>query len=306
MKSKNKHLLVIAGPTAVGKTDACLKIAKKFQTEIISSDSRQFYREPLIGTAKPSSEDLAAVPHHFINTLSIHDEYDVKKFEKDTLKLLSELFKKHNLVLMTGGSGLYIDAVCYGFDDIPDIDPAIRKELNSNFEKMGIGFLREELEKYDPDYFDIVDTDNPQRLIRALEVYRGTGKPFSSFRKKKVNIRDFNIIKIGLEREREELYQRIDQRMDLMISQGLFEEAERFFPFRDLNALQTVGYTEIFGYLKGDYDKEEAIRLLKRNSRRYAKRQMTWFKKYPDIQWFHPSDIQGILQFVENQLKESE
>jgi tRNA dimethylallyltransferase len=298
--------LVIAGPTAVGKTDTCLKIAKKFHTEIISSDSRQFYKEPRIGTAKPSSEDLAAVPHHFINTLSIYDDYDVKKFEKDALKLLSDLFQKHKLVLMTGGSGLYIDAVCYGFDDIPDIDPSIRMELNSNFEKLGIEFLREELEKYDPEYYRIVDTNNPQRLIRALEVYRGTGKPFSSFRKKKVNLRDFNIIKIGLEREREELYQRIDQRMDLMISQGLFEEAEGFFQHRDLNALQTVGYTEIFGYLNGDYDKEEAIRLLKRNSRRYAKRQMTWFKKYPDIKWFHPSDIQGIIRFVENQLRESE
>lgn len=297
--------MVIAGPTAVGKTDTCLKIAKIFQTEIISSDSRQFYREPLIGTAKPSEAELATVPHHFINTLSIHDEYDVKKFEKDTLNLLHDLFQKHDLVLMTGGSGLYIDAVCYGFDDIPDIDPSIRMTLNSDYEKMGIGFLQKELEKYDPDYFRMVDTNNPQRLIRALEVYRGTGKPFSSFRKKKVNVRDFNIIKIGLEREREELYQRIDQRMDLMISQGLFEEAESFLPYRDLNALQTVGYTEIFGYLQGDYDKEEAVRLLKRNSRRYAKRQLTWFKRYPDIKWFHPSDIQGILRFVESQLQES-
>lgn len=302
MKSKNKHLLVIAGPTAVGKTETCLNIAKKFQTEIISSDSRQFYRETLIGTAKPSTEQLAVVPHHFINTLSIHDDYDVKRFEKDTLGLLKALFQKHKLVVMTGGSGLYIDAVCYGFDDIPDIDPSIRKELIVNFEKEGIGFLQKELEKSDPEYFGIVDTFNPQRLIRALEVFMGTGKPFSSFRKKKFNIRDFNIIKIGLEREREELYQRIDQRMDLMIGQGLFEEAEGLFPHRDLNALQTVGYTEIFGYLKGDYDKEEAIRLLKRNSRRYAKRQLTWFKRYPDIKWFHPSDIQEIFRFVENQL----
>lgn len=298
--------MVIAGPTAVGKTETCLNIAKKFHTEIISSDSRQFYRETLIGTAKPSAEEMAAVPHHFINTLSIYDEYDVKRFEKDTLELLEVLFQKHKVVLMTGGSGLYIDAVCYGFDDIPDIDPTIRKELNADFEKEGIGFLQKELEQSDADYFGTVDIHNPQRLIRALEVYRGTGKPFSSFRKKKVNIRDFNIIKIGLERERDELFQRIDQRMDLMIGQGLFEEAERLFPYRELNALQTVGYTEIFGYLKGEYDKEEAIRLLKRNSRRYAKRQMTWFKRYPDMTWFHPSDIQEIFLFVKKQLQESE
>lgn len=302
MDSKNKHLLVIAGPTAVGKTETCLNLAKFFQAEIVSSDSRQFYREMNLGTAKPNQEELSIVPHHFINSLSIHDAYDVRKFEKDTLLLLLNLFKKHELVLMTGGSGLYIDAVCHGFDDIPDIDPLIRQKLIKNFEENGISYLQAELQQSDPDYYEIVDKNNPQRLMRGLEVCLGTGKPYSSFRKNKKNIRDFHIIKIGLERNREELYRRIDQRMDVMIEKGLFEEAEKLFPMRQLNALQTVGYSEIFGYLEGNYDKEEAIRLLKRNSRRYAKRQLTWFKRIPDMVWFHPDNFDELLAYIRNKI----
>jgi len=301
LNSKNKHLLVIAGPTAVGKTKTCLNLAKFFQTEIISSDSRQFYREMDLGTAKPNQEELSSVPHHFINSLSIHEDYDVGKFEKDTLQLLQELFQKHDLILMTGGSGLYIDAVCHGFDDIPDIDPSIRPKLIRDFEVKGIGFLQEELQKADPDYYEVVDRNNPQRLMRGLEVCFGTGKPYSSFRKKKKNIRDFHIIKIGLERDREELYRRIDERMDQMIESGLFEEAEKLFPLRHLNALQTVGYSEIFGYLEEKYDKDEAIRLLKRNSRRYAKRQLTWFKRIPDMTWFHPDQFDDLLTYIKNE-----
>jgi len=302
LDSKNKHLLVIAGPTAVGKTETCLNLAKFFQTEIISSDSRQFYREMDLGTAKPNQEELAFVPHHFINSLSIHEDYDVRKFEKDTLELLRVLFQKNDPVLMTGGSGLYIDAVCHGFDDIPDIDPLIRQKLISDFEEKGISYLQTELRKLDPDYYEIVDKNNPQRLMRGLEVCYGTGKPYSSFRKNKKNIRDFLIIKIGLEREREELYRRIDQRMDVMIERGLFEEAEKLFPLRHLNALQTVGYSEIFGYLEGNYNREEAIRLLKRNSRRYAKRQLTWFKRIPEMAWFHPDDFDGLLAYIKNEI----
>lgn len=302
MNSKNKHLLVIAGPTAVGKTETCLNLAKIFQTEIISSDSRQFYREMDLGTAKPNQEELSFVPHHFINSLSIHEDYDVRKFEKDTLQLLRDLFQNHDLVLMTGGSGLYIDAVCHGFDDIPDIDPLIRQKLIMDFEGNGISYLQTELQKLDPDYYETVDKNNPQRMMRGLEVCIGTGKPYSSFRKNKKNIRDFHIIKIGLERDREELYRRIDQRMDEMIERGLFEEAEKLFPFRHLNALQTVGYSEIFGYLEGNYEKEEAIRLLKRNSRRYAKRQLTWFKRIPDMVWFHPDDFDGLLAYIKNKV----
>lgn len=298
--------MVIAGPTAVGKTEICLQLAEKFHTEIISSDSRQFYRETNVGTAKPSVAELEQVRHHFINSLSIFDAYDVKKFESDAIKLLGQLFVKHDIVIMTGGSGLYLDAICFGFDEIPDVNPAIRKELILDFENLGIQNLQSRLQKLDPDYFEKVDIHNPQRLMRALEVCIGTGKTYSSFRKMKKNTRPFNIILIGLEREREELYQRIEERMDRMIDQGIFEEAEKLFPYRKLNALQTVGYSEIFGFLEGNYDREEALRLLKRNSRRYAKRQMTWFKKYDNMAWFHPSDLEGITTFIENKIEQGQ
>jgi tRNA dimethylallyltransferase len=305
LDSKNKHLLVIAGPTAVGKTEICLKLAKIFQTEIISSDSRQFYRETEIGTAKPTVSEMAEVKHHFVNSLSIFDMYDVRKFEIETIELLEKLFAKHDLVILTGGSGLYIDAICFGFDEIPNVDPSIREQLILDFKEKGIQNLQSRLQELDPVYFGKVDIHNPQRLMRALEVCIGTGKPYSSFRKKKKNIRPFNCILVGLERDREDLYERIDRRMDLMIAEGIFEEAEKLFAHRHLNALQTVGYSEIFGFLEGKYDREEAIRLLKRNSRRYAKRQMTWFKKYAEMTWFHPSDLQGILALIEN-FKEKE
>jgi tRNA dimethylallyltransferase len=294
--------LVISGPTAVGKTEICLRLAKEFGTEIISSDSRQFYIETEIGTAKPNSNELDQVRHHFINSLSIFDPYDVRKFENEAIHLLGQLFEKHDVVIMTGGSGLYIDAVCFGFDEIPEIDPAIRKALILDFEKEGIQILQNRLQELDPLYFEQVDIQNPQRLMRALEVCIGTGKTYSSFRKKKQNTRPFNLILVGLERDREELYHRIDNRMDNMIAEGIFQEAENLFPYRDLNALQTVGYSEIFGFLEGNYKKEEAIRLLKRNSRRYAKRQMTWFKKYPEMTWFHPDDFKELMGFIKKKL----
>jgi tRNA dimethylallyltransferase len=297
--------LVIAGPTAVGKTEICLNLAKIFKTEIISSDSRQFYMETEVGTAKPSSNELEEVKHHFVNSLSIFDTYDVRKFEFETIELLEKLFAKHDVVIMTGGSGLYIDAICYGFDEIPKVDSSIREQLISDYKEKGIQNLQSRLKNLDPVYFEEVDIHNPQRLMRALEVCIGTGKPYSTFRKKKKNIRPFNNILIGLERNREELYDRIEKRMDIMVANGIFEEAENLFPYRHLNALQTVGYSEIFGFLEGRYDKVEAVRLLKRNSRRYAKRQMTWFKKNSEMTWFHPSDLQGILALVEN-IKESE
>lgn len=300
--TEKKYLIVIAGPTAVGKTDLCLNLTKKFNTEIISSDSRQFFKETILGTAKPSESQMIEVPHHFINTLSIHENYDVKEFEKDALDLMQTLFQKHQVLIMTGGSGLYIDAVCNGFDDIPDIVPEIRESIIKEYESEGLEFLKEELKKLDPDYFKIVDQNNPQRLMRAIEVCRGTGKTFSSFRNKKKVKRPFEIIKIGLERDRTELYQRIDLRMDLMIQEGLFEEVESLFSFRHLNALQTVGYSEIFRFLEGKYDRNEAIRLLKRNSRRYAKRQMTWFKRDQEMNWFHPDQIEEIKAFIENQI----
>lgn len=298
----NKYLIVIAGPTAVGKTDLCINLAKKFNTEIISSDSRQFFKETILGTAKPSDLQLSEVPHHFINSLSIHDNYDVKSFEEDALNLMQEIFQKHDIIIMTGGSGLYIDAICNGFDDMPQVGSEIRQKIIKEYELKGLVFLQEEVKLLDPEYFALVDQNNPQRLMRALEVCRGTGKPFSSFRNKKKVDRPFKIIKIGLEREREELYRRIDLRMDLMIQEGLFEEAVSLFPHKHLNALQTVGYSEIFGFLEGNYDKEEAIRLLKRNSRRYAKRQLTWFKRDSEMTWFHPDQLEDVLEFISTQM----
>lgn len=299
---ENKYLIVIAGPTAVGKTDLCINLAKNFNSEIISSDSRQFFKETILGTAKPSDLQLSEVPHHFINTLSIHDNYDVKLFEKDVLSLIDTIFQKHNVIIITGGSGLYIDAVCNGFDDMPLIDSDVRQKIIAEYEVKGLVFLQEEVKRFDPEYFAVVDQNNPQRLMRALEVCRATGKPFSSFRNKKKVDRPFEIIKIGLERERAELYRRIDSRMDLMIQEGLFDEAESLFPYKDLNALQTVGYSEIFGFLEGKYDREEAIRLLKRNSRRYAKRQLTWFKRDPEMNWFHPDQLDDVISYISNQI----
>jgi tRNA dimethylallyltransferase len=254
------------------------------------------------GTAKPSREELDSVPHHFINTLSIEEDYDVRKFEKDALALLDKLFKTQEVVIMTGGSGLFADAVVNGLDEMPEIDPQIREKIIEEFEEKGLNFLQNEVAQLDPVYFDQVDRQNPQRLMRALEVCRGTGKSFSSFRIKEKKLRNFTPIKIGLERDRAELYQRIDQRMDHMIVAGLFDEADALFGKRHLNALQTVGYSEIFGFLEGKYDKEEAIRLLKRNSRRYAKRQLTWFKRDEYVTWFHPSQEREILKFLKHQI----
>ncbi len=300
--SDKKFLLLIIGPTAVGKTDLCLKLAKKFKTEIVSCDSRQFYREMNLGTAKPSSEELKAVTHHLINSLSIDEVYDVRKFEKDALQVLDGIFQKSDVAIMTGGSGLFADAITKGLDEIPDVDPAIRQQIIKEFEKNGLEWLQSEIETADPEYFNQVDRQNPQRLMRALEVWRETGLKFSSFRIKKTTSRPFQIIKIGLDRPRQELYDRIDSRMDQMIEAGLFDEADALFGKRHLNALQTVGYSEIFGFIEGKYDREEAIRLLKRNSRRYAKRQMTWFRRDETIRWFHPNEVDEILAWIETQI----
>ncbi|PZV87431.1 tRNA dimethylallyltransferase [Algoriphagus aquaeductus] len=297
-----KFLILVVGPTAVGKTDLCLKLAKKFKTEIISCDSRQFYKELNLGTAKPSPEELAQVPHHLIDSLSIEEEYDVRKFEQDALRILAKLFRTRNVVIMTGGSGLFADAVVKGLDEIPDVNPEVREEIIREFESRGLEWLQAEVEKSDPEFYSQADRFNPQRLMRALEVYRGTGLKFSSFRVRKKVERSFKTIKVGLNRDREELYRRIDLRMDEMIGRGLFDEADALFGKRSLNALQTVGYTEIFGYREGKYDREEAIRLLKRNSRRYAKRQLTWFRRDPEIQWFHPDQENEIFAWISSQM----
>lgn len=297
-----KYLILVVGPTAVGKTNLCLNLAKKFNTEIVSCDSRQFYREMNLGTAKPSPEELQQIPHHLINSLSIEDEYDVRKFETDALEILQKIFQKNSIAIMTGGSGLYADAITKGLDEIPDVDQEIRKTIISEFEEKGLEWLQTQIQEVDPEYYDQVDRQNPQRLMRALEVFRGTGLKFSSFRVKKKAVRPFQILKIGLERDREELYRRIDLRMDQMIEAGLFDEADALFGRRHLNALQTVGYSEVFGYLEGKYDKQEAIRLLKRNSRRYAKRQLTWFRRDSEIHWFHPDQEDEIMAWVKSQI----
>ena len=302
MPTDPKYLILVVGPTAVGKSDLCLNLAKKFETEILSCDSRQFYREMNLGTAKPSPEELAEVPHHFINTLSIVDTYDVRKYEAEALQLLDRLFKTKQVVLMTGGTGLFTSAIANGLDEIPDVSPEIRVDLIQELEEKGLAWLQGAVEEVDPEFYAQVDRSNPQRLMRALEIWRGTGLKFSSFRIKNKVQRPFEIVKIGLERPREELYQRIDQRMELMLRRGLFKEAESLVDRRNLNALQTLGYTEIFDFLEGKYDEKEMIRLLKRNSRRYAKRQLTWFRKDPLIRWFHPDQEQEILGYLNDQI----
>lgn len=300
--TNQSYLILVVGPTAVGKTDLCLNLAKNFNTEIVSCDSRQFYREMNLGTAKPNSDELKQVPHHFINSLSIEDAYDVRKFESDSMALLERLFATHQVVIMTGGSGLFADAIVTGLDEMPEVGHDVRQQIVLEYGEKGLGFLQEEVARNDPEYFEKVDQKNPQRLMRALEIWRGTGKKFSSFRVKSTKERPFKVIKIGLERYREELYSRINSRMDQMIASGLFDEADDLFGKRHLNALQTVGYSEIFGFLEGKYDKEEAIRLLKRNSRRYAKRQMTWFKKDESISWFSPETQGDILAYLQSQI----
>jgi tRNA dimethylallyltransferase len=302
MPTDPKYLILVVGPTAVGKSDLCLNLAKKFETEILSCDSRQFYREMNLGTAKPSAEELSQIQHHFINTLSIQESYDVRDYEEDALALLEDLFQTKQVVLMTGGTGLFADVIANGLDAIPEVAPEIRVELIQEFEEKGLPWLQGSVESVDPEFYAQVDRANPQRLMRALEVWRGTGLKFSSFRTKTKVKRPFEIIKIGLDRPREELYQRIDQRMELMLGKGLVEEAEELFSRRGLNALQTLGYTEIFDFLEGKYDEQEMVRLLKRNSRRYAKRQLTWFRKDPLIRWFHPNQELEIFAYLSDQI----
>ncbi|GAA4425826.1 tRNA (adenosine(37)-N6)-dimethylallyltransferase MiaA [Pontibacter saemangeumensis] len=300
---KQKHLVVVAGPTAVGKTDLSVRLARHFRTAIISADSRQFFREMTIGTAKPTEEEQQGVPHYFINSHSITEEYNAGAYEQDVLLLLQRLFGEKDVVLMTGGSGLYIRAVCEGMDEMPETDMELREDLTRQYEAEGLRPLLERLQQLDHVYFAQVDKANPQRVIRALEVSVSSGMPYSSFRKSERQERPFNIIKIGLTRDRHELYQRIDQRMDQMLEQGLQEEASRLYPNRAHNALQTVGYKEIFDYIEGAYGWEEAVRLLKRNSRRYAKRQLTWFNKNPgEYTWFHPRQWEEIVAFIKERV----
>ncbi len=291
-----KRLIVIVGPTAVGKTALAIRVASHYRTDIVSADSRQIFKELTIVTAKPNEVELAAVPHHFINSHSIRDDYDAASFGREALELINKLFLKHDDVVMCGGSGLYIKAVCEGFDDIPEVPDEVRDELIHEYEENGIAWLQERMKQLDPEHFERIDQQNPHRLIRALEVKIATGSSIGTFRTNEKLKHNFSIVKIGLELPREELYERIDKRMDIMIDEGLFEEAEALHSFKNKNALQTVGYQEIFDEMDGIHEREETIRLLKRNSRRYAKRQLTWFKRDPGIQWFSPNDVNKIME----------
>ncbi len=301
--SRLNTLIMICGPTASGKTSLSIELAKAFQAEILSADSRQFYKEMSIGTAKPGSAEMDGVPHHFIGHLSVKEAYNVSAFEKDSLDLLDRLFQKHSVQLMVGGSGLYLKAVSEGIDELPDPHPALRDELNEIYSGNGIKPLQERLKKLDPVYYGEVDKNNPKRLMRAIEVCETSGRKYSELRKSAPKQRPFNIIKTGLEMPREELFERIHQRTDQMIADGLIDEVKRLQDYQSLNALNTVGYKEIFRYLDNEISLEQAITDIKTNTRRYAKRQMTWFKKDPQIQWFHPKDRDIIMDYIKDILK---
>ena len=296
-----KKLVVVVGPTAVGKTATAITLAQHYQAEIISADSRQIFRELTIGTAKPDETEMSAAPHHFINSHSIHEEYDAAQYGRDALELIHNLFQTHDTLILCGGSGLYVKAVLEGFDDIPDVPEEIRENLVHEYEQHGLSWLQERMQTLDPEHYEVIDQQNPHRLMRALEVRIGTGQSIASFRGQNTVQHPFQVVRIGLELPREILYTRIDQRMDAMIAHGLFEEAEALYPYRQHQALQTVGYQEIFAYKEGQYDRDEAIRLLKRNSRRYAKRQLTWFRRDAAMRWFAPNDIAGMLTYIDGQ-----
>jgi tRNA dimethylallyltransferase len=297
----NKILISIVGPTAIGKTSLAIELAKHYKTEIISADSRQFYKEMNIGTAVPSKVELSTAKHHFIQHKSIHDPYSVGDFERDATKLLTELFKKYDVVVIVGGSGLYVDAVTKGLDNFPSVAPEIRENLNKELQTKGVTALQEQLKSLDFEYYNKVDIQNPHRLIRALEICISTGKPYSSFLNNKKNNRPFKILSIGINADRKIIYDRINQRVDLMIENGLINEVKKLIDYKHLNALQTVGYKELFNYFDGIWDLDFAIAEIKKNTRRFAKRQLTWFKKTEDIIWVdYKDDIKSIIAKIEN------
>lgn len=299
-----KTLVILLGPTGVGKTELCLSLAEELNTEIVSCDSRQFFRELKIGTAAPTEAQMQRVKHHLVGNLSIFDYYSCGRFEIDALKKLDELFLSKDVVLMTGGSMLYIDAICKGIDDIPNVDQNLRDSLHERYANEGIDNILSELKLQDPEYYDLVDKKNHKRIIHALEICLTSGKTFSSFRKETAKARPFDIIKIGLNLPREELYDRINKRVDIMFEEGLLEEAKKFYPHRNLNSLNTVGYKELFEYFDGNWELDFAKNMIKQNSRRYAKKQLTWFNRDKDINWFRPDQQKEILSFLKNRLKD--
>ena len=302
MIEKKPTLIVVLGPTGVGKTNISLSLAEHFGCPIVSSDSRQFYRELKIGTAAPTEDQLKRVPHYFIASHSIFDEYNAGQFEQDAIKLLDELFQKHDVVMLVGGSMMYIDAVCNGMDDIPSVDSETRAFWQNEFAKKGLEYIKEELKRLDPVHYEQVDSQNPKRIIHALEICSMTGKPYSELRTGQRKQRNFNILKIGLNRPRPELYERINLRVDEMMHEGLLQEAEQFYPYKHLNTLNTVGYKELYEYMDGNWTLDFAVNMIKQDSRRYAKRQLTWFNRDKEIQWFQPEEEERILEFINNEM----
>lgn len=295
-----KLLVVLTGPTGVGKTGLSLKLAQILDAPVISCDSRQMYREMRIGTAAPEAQDLAKVEHFFVGNLSIHDYYNAARFETEALAVLNELFKSKDILLMSGGSMLYIDAVCFGIDDMPDVDPLIRKELETIYQTRGLDELLEQLRLLDPDYYHKVDKKNHKRVLHGLEMCLTTGQAFSTFHRNKPKKRNFEILKICLNRDRAELYQHIDQRVERMMQAGLLKEAEKLHPYKGLNALKTVGYQELFAHFEGKCSLEEAVSKIQFNTHKYARKQLTWFRKDQDYHWFHPDREEEIISLIRN------
>jgi tRNA dimethylallyltransferase len=300
---KRPTLLVILGPTGVGKTNISLRLAEQLGCPVVSSDSRQFYRELKIGTAAPSEEQLKRAKHYFIGTHSIHDEYNAGQYENDAIQLLDELFKKHNVVMLVGGSMMYIDAICNGMDDIPNVDPETRIFWQKQYADSGLEFIQNELKRLDSEHYAIVDLKNPKRIIHALEICSMTGGPYTNLRTGQRKLRNFNIVKIGLNRPRHELYERINARVDQMMAEGLLQEAEKFYEFKKLNTLNTVGYKELYEFMDGKTTLDFAINLIKQDTRRYAKRQLTWFNRDREILWFHPDELESKLESVVQNFK---
>lgn len=298
-----RRLIVIVGPTGSGKTDLSIRLACHYAAPILSMDSRQFYRGIPIGTAQPTPEQLARAEHHLIASHALEDGLNCGSYEQLALSILEELFQHHDTVVAVGGSGLYVQALCEGMDELPEADEALRKELNRRLHEEGLEALAAELQKLDPIYWAEVDRQNPARVMRALEVCLRSGRPYSEMRTGRRHLRNFGILKIGVDMPRDQLYERINRRVDLMIEQGLEEEARKVYPLRRLNALQTVGYKELFTWFDGKISREEAIELIKRNSRRYAKRQLTWFRRDEAVHWFHPADIEPIIAHIDSSTK---
>lgn len=304
MSHRRKFVLVVAGPTASGKTAMAIELAQTFNTEIISADSRQIYHEMTIGTAVPSAKELELARHHFIHCCSAHDTYDVAQYEKEVLSLLEELFQKHDIVILSGGTGLYIDAVCRGLDAIPHVKPEIREKVSNFYKQFGLRGLQKEVAENDPEYFRTVDQQNPRRLQRALEVFEQTGLPFSFYHKKAPKKRDFEVIWTAIDMDKNVLHRRINQRVEIMMAEGLLAEAKKLATFRQLNALNTVGYKELFAYFDGKISLEEAVEQIKTNTRKYAKRQLTWLRKNKDYQWFKADELPKLIEQVKAVIKD--